>query len=113
MAPRLATLVEAHVEKYFPIDLPDPVEAIKFRMKQAGLSPKDTVPAVGRLNRVYEILNHKRPLTPGMILKLREKFSIPAESLIHPPTVPMAAISGRGTDEHPEAGGPAERGLPC
>lgn len=87
----LATLVEVYEEKHFPIDLPDPVEALKFRMEQAGLSPKDLVPAIGRLNRVYEILDRKRPLTLGMIWKLHEKFGIPAESLIRPPTLPMAA----------------------
>ena len=54
----LVTLLEAYEAKHFPIDLPDPVEAIKFRMEQAGLAPKDLVPGIGRLNRVYEILNH-------------------------------------------------------
>ena len=68
----LVTLVEAYEAKHFPIDLPDPVEAIKFRMEQAGLAPKDLVPAIGRLNRVYEILNHKRPLTLNMIWRLHE-----------------------------------------
>lgn len=80
----LLTLVEAYEEKHFPIDLPDPVEAIKFRMDQAGLTPKDLVPAIGRLNRVYEILNRKRALTLAMIWRLHEKFGIPAESLIRP-----------------------------
>ena len=77
--------------KHFPIDLPDPVEAIKFRMEQAGLAPKDLVPAIGRLNRVYEILNHKRPLTLNMIWRLHEKFGIPAESLIRPSKLSAAA----------------------
>jgi HTH-type transcriptional regulator/antitoxin HigA len=86
----LATLVEAYEARHFPIDLPDPVEAIKFRMEQAGLSPKDLVPAIGRLNRVYEILNRKRPLTLNMIWKLHDKFGIPAESLIRPVKVPLA-----------------------
>ena len=63
----LATLVEAYEARYFPIDLPDPVEAIKFRMEQAGLSPKDLVSAIGRTNRECEILNRKRPLTLKMI----------------------------------------------
>ncbi len=63
----LLTLVDAYEAKQFPIDLPDPVEAIKFRMEQAGLTPKDLVPAIGRLNRVYEILARKRPLTLNMI----------------------------------------------
>lgn len=78
-----ATLtVEAYEARHFPIDLPDPVEAIKFRMEQGGLTPKDLVPAIGRLNRVYEILARKRPLTLAMIWQLHEKFGIPAESLI-------------------------------
>jgi HTH-type transcriptional regulator/antitoxin HigA len=53
----LVTLIEAYEKKHFPIDLPDPVEAIKFRMDQKGLTPKDLEPMIGRLNRVYEILN--------------------------------------------------------
>jgi HTH-type transcriptional regulator/antitoxin HigA len=81
----LLTLVEAYETKHFPIDLPDPVEAIKFRMEQAGLTAKDLAPSIGRLNRVYEILNRKRPLTLNMIWKLHENLGIPAESLIRPP----------------------------
>lgn len=80
----LLTLVEAYEARHFPIDLPDPVDAIKFRMEQAGLTPKDLVPAIGRLNHVYEILGRKRPLTLNMIWRLHEKFGIPAESLIRP-----------------------------
>lgn len=87
----LLTLVEAYEAKHYPIDLPDPVEAIKFRMDQAGLTPKDLVPAIGRLNRVYEILNRKRPLTLNMIWKLHQQFGIPAECLIQPPKLPLAA----------------------
>ncbi len=87
----LLTLVEAYEAKHFQIDLPDPVEAIKFRMEQAGLTPKDLVPAIGRLNRVYEILGRKRPLTLNMIWRLHEKFGIPAESLIRPTKLPVAA----------------------
>ena len=80
----LLTLVEAYETKHFPVELPDPVEAIKFRMEQAGLTPKDLVPAIGRLNRVYEVLGRKRPLTLSMIWRLHEEFGIPAESLIRP-----------------------------
>ncbi len=87
----LLTLVEAYEAKHFPVDLPDPVEAIKFRMDQAGLTPKDLVPVIGRLNRVYEILNRKRPLTLNMIWKLHEKLGIPAECLIQPPKASVAA----------------------
>ena len=80
----LLALVESYEAKHFPIDHPDPVEAIKFRMEQGGLTPKDLVPAIGRLNRVYELLARKRPFTINLIWRLHEKFGIPAESLIRP-----------------------------
>jgi HTH-type transcriptional regulator / antitoxin HigA len=78
----LVTLVEAYERARFPMDLPDPIEAIKFVMEQRGLSPKDLEPAIGRLNRVYEVLNRTRPLSLAMIRKLHDTFGIPAESLI-------------------------------
>lgn len=81
----LLTLIEAYEAKHYPVDLPDPIEAIKFRMDQEGLSAKDLVPAIGRVNRVYEILNGRRPLSLPMIWRLHEMFGIPAESLIKPP----------------------------
>ena len=56
----LVTLVEAYEAKHFPMDLPDPVEAIKFEMERKGLTVKDLEPMIGKSNRVYEILNHKR-----------------------------------------------------
>ena len=80
----LLMLVEAYEAKHYQILPPDPVEAIKFRMEQAGLKPKDLQPMIGGLNRVYEILNHKRPLTLRMIWKLHSMLGIPAESLIQP-----------------------------
>ena len=58
------------------------MEAIKFRMEQSGLTPKDLVPMIGRINRVYEVLNRKRPLTLQMIRRLHRDLGIPAESLI-------------------------------
>ncbi len=81
----LVTLIEAYERKHFPLELPDPVAAIKFQMDQKGLTPKDLEPMIGRLNRVYEILNHKRPLTLKMIWKLHRGLDIPAESLIRQP----------------------------
>lgn len=87
----LLTLVAAYEAKIYPVGLPDPVEAIKFRMDQAGLTPKDLVPAIGRLNRVYEVLNRKRPLTLAMIWNLHEKLGIPADCLIQPPKMKLAA----------------------
>ena len=68
----LSTLIEAYERRHHPIDLPDPVEAIKFRMEQAGLSVNDLVPMIGQPNRVYEVLNYKRPLTLRMIRNLNK-----------------------------------------
>lgn len=78
----LATLVQAFEAKHFPIAAPDPVEAIKFRMEQSGLSVKDLEPIIGKSNRVYEILNRKRPLTLSMIRRLHQQLGIPANVLI-------------------------------
>lgn len=80
----LVTLIEAYEHKHYPLDLPDPVEAIKFEMEQKGLTVKDLEPMIGKSNRVYEILNHKRSLTLKMIWKLHQGLGIPAESLIKP-----------------------------
>ncbi len=81
----LVTLVEAYERKQFPLELPDPVEAIKFAMDQHGLTVKDLEPIIGRPNRVYEVLNRKRPLTLKMIWRLHKELGIPAECLIRPP----------------------------
>ena len=78
----LVTLIEAYERKHFPLDLPDPVEAIKFEMEQKGLTIKDLEPMIGKSNRVYEVLNRKRALTLRMIQKLHQELGIPAESLI-------------------------------
>lgn len=78
----LATLVAAYEAKHYPIELPDPIEAIRFRMEQGGLTVKDLVPSIGQLNRVYEVLNRKRGLTLEMIRNLHRNLGIPAESLI-------------------------------
>lgn len=78
----LTTLVQAYEAKHYPVDAPDAVAAIKFRMDQDGLSVKDMEPFIGKSNRVYEVLSHKRPLTLGMIRRLHEGLGIPAEALI-------------------------------
>lgn len=78
----LVTLIEAYERKHFPLDLPDPVEAIKFEMEQKDLTIKDLEPMIGKSNRVYEVLNRKRALTLRMIQKLHQELGIPAESLI-------------------------------
>ncbi|HEY4114584.1 MAG TPA: transcriptional regulator [Rhizomicrobium sp.] len=81
----LVTLVEACEAKHYPIDLPDPVEAIKYHMEQRALEPRDLVRFIGSRNRVYEVLGRKRPLTLRMIWNLHRGSGIPAESLIKVP----------------------------
>lgn len=83
----LMTLIEAYEAKHYPIAPPDPIEAIKFCMEQQGLKPKDLQPMIGGLNRVYEILNRKRPLTLPMIWRLHTGLGIAAETLIRRPVV--------------------------
>lgn len=75
-------LVHRYEQDHFPIDLPDPVEAIKFRMEQEGLRQKDLQKFFPGKNRVSEVLNHKRPLTIGMIRALHRGLGIPAEVLL-------------------------------
>ena len=81
----MVTLIEAYEAKHYPIAPPDPVQAIKFRMEQQGLTPADLVPMIGQRNRVYEVLNGKRKLTMAMVWKLHTGLGIPAESLIRQP----------------------------
>src|SRR5437762_13548621 len=78
----LVTLVEAWERRHYPMDLPDPVEAIKYHMDQNGLQPRDFIPFIGSRNRVHEVLNRRRALTLTMIWRLHEVLGIPAESLI-------------------------------
>jgi HTH-type transcriptional regulator/antitoxin HigA len=78
----LSTLVEAYESKNYPIEAADPIEALKFRMEQVGLVVADLVPYIGNANRVYEVLNGKRPLTLRMIRNLNRELGIPAQSLI-------------------------------
>jgi HTH-type transcriptional regulator / antitoxin HigA len=78
----LLMLIESYEAKEYPISPPDPIEAIKFRMEQANLKPKDLKPMIGELNRVYEVLSKKRRLTLSMIRRLHDGLGIPAESLI-------------------------------
>lgn len=78
----LATLIEAYEQKHYPIGPADPIEAIKFRMDQQGLTPKDLEPYIGASGRVSEVLNHKRPLSLRMVKRLHEGLRIPYESLL-------------------------------
>ena len=87
----LVTLIEAYERIHYPMDFPDAIEAIKFAMEQNGLAAKDLEPMIGRLNRVYEVLNRKRGLTLKMIWRLHQGLGIPAESLLKQPQELLAA----------------------
>lgn len=80
----LATLVEVYEVQHFAMNAPDPIEAIKFRMEQQGLTRKDLESIVGTRTRVAEILNRRRGLSINMIRRLHEKLGIPAEVLLRP-----------------------------
>ncbi len=78
----LLVLVDAYEAEHHPIDPPDPIEAIKFRIDHQNLSRKDLEPFIGSRGRVTEVINGKRPLTLAMIRRLHQGLSIPLESLI-------------------------------
>lgn len=80
----IVTLIEIYEKEHFPIDNPSPLEAIKFRMDQMGLLPKDLVPFIGNKSKVSEILSGKRTLSLNMIRKLAAGLNIPVEVLIQP-----------------------------
>lgn len=80
----LATLIEAHETKHYPIDPPDPIDAIRFRMEQQGLTRKDLEPMIGTRNRIAEVFNRRRGLSIEMIRNLHDKLGISAEVLIRP-----------------------------
>lgn len=81
----LATLVEAYERKHFPMEAPDPIEAIRFRLEQQGLDHRALVGVIGGRSRVYEVTHRKRTLSLEMIRRLNERFGIPAEALIGRP----------------------------
>ena len=78
----LLVLVESYESKHHPVDPPDPIEAIKFRMEQMDLTRKDMEPLIGSRGRVSEIFNHRRPLSLPMIRRLHDTLHIPLESLV-------------------------------
>jgi HTH-type transcriptional regulator/antitoxin HigA len=87
----LATLIDAYEAEHYPMDPPDPIEAIKFRMEQQGLSRKDLEPIIGTRTRVAEVLNGKRSLSISMIRRLHARLGISAEILIRAPLTKRAA----------------------
>jgi HTH-type transcriptional regulator / antitoxin HigA len=80
----LATLIDAYEAEHYPLDPPDPIEAIKFRMEQQGLTRRDLEELIGTRTRIAEVLNRKRGLSRGMIRRLHERLGISAEVLIRP-----------------------------
>jgi len=80
----LVTLIEAYERQGYPIDLPDPIEAIKFRLEQEGKELGSLVGVIGQRTRVYEVMRGDRPLSLRMIRSLHEKLGVPAEVLIQP-----------------------------
>jgi HTH-type transcriptional regulator/antitoxin HigA len=80
----LATLVEAYEQAHFPMDAPDPIEAIKFRLEQQGADKKALIGVIGNRTRVYEVLRRDRALSLSMIRRLNQRLKIPAEVLIRP-----------------------------
>jgi HTH-type transcriptional regulator/antitoxin HigA len=80
----LATLVEAYEREHYPIEIPDPIEAIRFRLEQQGKNTRDLVGIIGQRTRVYEVLSGKRSLSLQMIRNLQESLGIPAHVLIQP-----------------------------
>ena len=87
----LATLIDAYETQHYPMDPPDPIEAIKFRMEQKGLTRKDLAKILGTRTRVSEVLNRRRNLSIGMIRQLHKKLGISAEVLIRPTRIGEAA----------------------
>jgi HTH-type transcriptional regulator/antitoxin HigA len=87
----LATLIDAYENEHYPMDPPDPIEAIKFRMEQQGLTRKDLEGILGSRTRVAEVLNRRRGLSINMIRLLHEKLGISAEVLIRPTRIRKAA----------------------
>jgi HTH-type transcriptional regulator/antitoxin HigA len=80
----LITLSEAYEDSHFPMDMPDPIEAIKFRLEQQGADQKTLIGIIGNRTRVYEVLRRDRALSLAMIRKLNQHLKIPAEILIRP-----------------------------
>jgi|SRR5215467_9141285 HTH-type transcriptional regulator/antitoxin HigA len=87
----LATLIDAYESEHYPMDPPDPIEAIKFRMEQQGLSRKDLAEILGSRTRVAEVLNRRRGLSINMIRRLHQKLGISVDVLIRPIRTKKAA----------------------
>jgi HTH-type transcriptional regulator / antitoxin HigA len=93
----LLLLVETYEEQAYPIDLPDPITAIRFRMEQDGLTPKDLLPYLGSKSKVSEVLSGQRPLSLAMIRKLVSGLGLPAEVALRE-AKPLGSRSARDTE---------------
>lgn len=93
----LVTLVDVYEREHFPIDLPDPIEAIKFRLEQQGKDYRALIGVIGQRTRVYEVMRRDRPLSLAMIRSLNAKLRIPAEILIHPGNLAKKRLSATAT----------------
>jgi HTH-type transcriptional regulator/antitoxin HigA len=89
----LATLVEAYERDHYPVDPPDPIEAIKFRLEQTGKDYSALIGVIGQRTRVYEVMRRARPLSLNMIRNLHVKLEIPAEVLIQSARKPARRTS--------------------
>lgn len=87
----LAMLVDTYESKVHPVDLPDPIEAIRFRMDQSGLKPKDLVPIIGSASKVSEVLSGKRTLSISMMRNFHRELGIPAEVLLQNPNTKLVS----------------------
>ena len=93
----LAMLIEAYEREHFPIDLPDPIEAIHFRLEQLGKDYRDLIGVIGQRTRVYEVMRRDRPLSLTMIRNLHTALQIPAKVLIQPAQLREKGVASAGS----------------
>jgi HTH-type transcriptional regulator/antitoxin HigA len=102
----LLLVVESYEDKTYPIDLPDPIEALRFRMEQDGLKPKDLIPYIGSKSKVSEVLSGQRPLSLTMIRKLVAGLHLPAEvALRETKSPPVRRTTSRAGNQRLQATG--------
>jgi HTH-type transcriptional regulator / antitoxin HigA len=89
----LVTLTEAYEREHFPVDLPDPIEAIKFRLEQEGKDYRALIGLIGQRTRVYEVMRKARPLSLRMIRRLHARLRIPAQVLIQTSSTSKVRVS--------------------
>ena len=99
----LVPLIEAYEREHYPIDFPDPIDAIKFRLEQQGKDYRSLVGVIGQRTRVYEVMRGARPLSLNMIRKLHDKLGIPAEVLIQSPQPPRKRVKRESAGRNKKA----------